>query len=275
MKSAATRPTVNLRRAYLESRYGQLHVRTAFPSTGGFDEKTPLVLLHECPHSSRGFIGFLSGIATDRSVYAADTPGYGESDPPPARPSIADYAAAIGDFLDNLRLRTVDVLGYQAGAAIAVELALARPAAIRKVVLAGLPLCTPAERARFEAAPYPAAPAADGSHLGAEWQRAAAEPAPGRGLAELAAEVAAALAPGAGAAAGLHALFAWPGAERLPGLSQPTLVMRPRDAAWEAAGRARPLVPRATWEDLPELGAGLFAVAPEDIAGRVRRFLDR
>ena len=28
----------------------------------------------------------------DRSVYAPDLPGFGNSDPPPARPGIADYA---------------------------------------------------------------------------------------------------------------------------------------------------------------------------------------
>lgn len=275
MKSAATRPTVNLRRAYLESRYGQLHVRTAFPSTGGFDEKTPLVLLHECPHSSLGFVPFLPEIATDRSVYAADTPGYGESDPPPARPTVADYAAAIADFLDNLRLRQVDVLGYQTGSAIAVELALARPAAIRKLVLVGIPVHTAEERARFEARPYPGPSVADGAHLLAEWQRAQAEPAPGRTLPQLAAEVADALKSGPAAAWGERAAHEWPAAARLAKLAPPTLVMRPRDALWEATARARPQLPQASWEELPDLGAGLFGVAPADLAGRVRRFLDR
>lgn len=134
-KPAAAAPVVNLRRAYLECRYGQLHVRTAFPSTGGFDEHAPLVLLHDCPRSSREFVPFLPVIATDRSIYAPDAPGYGSSDAPRNAPAIADYAAAIGDFLDNLRLRHVDVLGHGTGAAIAAELALQRPAAVRKVIL--------------------------------------------------------------------------------------------------------------------------------------------
>ena len=139
-KSASRRPAINQRRAYFECRYGQLHVRTAFPSTGGFDELTPLVCLHESPRSSAAFGAFLPAMATDRSVYACDTPGYGESDPPPTAPSVADYAAAIGDFLDGLRLRETDVVGTGTGAAIAVELALARPEVVRRLVLAAPPL---------------------------------------------------------------------------------------------------------------------------------------
>ena len=48
-----------------------------------------------------------------------------------------DYAAAIGDFLDSMRFRQIDVLGYQAGSQVATELALARPKQIRQVVLVG------------------------------------------------------------------------------------------------------------------------------------------
>jgi Tol biopolymer transport system component len=32
---------VRTRRAYFDCRFGQLHVRTAFPTTGGFDEMHP------------------------------------------------------------------------------------------------------------------------------------------------------------------------------------------------------------------------------------------
>ena len=35
--------TVHQRKMYVDCRFGQLHVHTAFPSSGGFDELTPLV----------------------------------------------------------------------------------------------------------------------------------------------------------------------------------------------------------------------------------------
>ena len=81
--------------------------------------------LHKSPLSGRVFERFLSVAGRDRSVYAPDAPGCGESDPPLSRPAIADYAGAIGDFLDSMRFRQIDVLGQQSGALIAAELAIA------------------------------------------------------------------------------------------------------------------------------------------------------
>src|SRR5580658_11317878 len=75
--------TVRTRRAYFDFKYGQLHVRTGFPGTGGFDEQVTLICLHSREGSSRSFARFLPEIATDRSVYAPDLPGFGESDAPP------------------------------------------------------------------------------------------------------------------------------------------------------------------------------------------------
>jgi pimeloyl-ACP methyl ester carboxylesterase len=274
-KPVASRAVVNLRRAYFECRYGQLHVRTAFPSTGGFDERTPLLCLHAGPGSSRSFAAFLSAMATDRSVYAADMPGCGESDPPPAQLTVADYAAAIGDFLGNLRLRHVDVLGYHEGAAIAAELAIGQPALVRKLVFAGVPLYTRAEREAFTARPYPQPPTMDGSHWLAEWQRRLAGKGPGMSLEQLATGFADTLHNGLNAGWPVRAAYAWAGHERLPLVAQPVLVLRPRDDLWEPTLRAERLLGSAHWQDLGEFGAGLFEVAPEAVAARVRKFLDR
>jgi pimeloyl-ACP methyl ester carboxylesterase len=148
---------VNLRRAYFDCRYGQLHARTAFPNTGGFDERTPLVLLHDAAGSSRTFAPLLPILGTDRSLYAADTPGCGESDPAPPSASLADHAAAICDLLDGLRLREVDLLGYDAGSAIAAEVAIARPRQVRRVAFVGLPVPAVAERTASAPQARPAA----------------------------------------------------------------------------------------------------------------------
>ncbi|MGH8276361.1 MAG: alpha/beta fold hydrolase, partial [Steroidobacteraceae bacterium] len=129
-----------VRRGYFEFRYGQLHVHNAIPPGGGFEEGTPLLCLHGSPGSGRVFSGFLPLAGRDRSVYAPDLPGCGESDPLPRTPGVADYAAAIGDFLDNMRLRHVDVLGHGAGAVLAAELALSRPGQVRRLVMVSVPL---------------------------------------------------------------------------------------------------------------------------------------
>jgi len=132
--------TVHLRKMYIDCRFGQLHLHTAFPSSGGFDELTPLICIVPAPLTGRVFKPLLATLGKDRSVYAPDMPGSGESDAPTAFPTLTDYAAGLVDLLDSLRLRQVDVLGYQAGSLAALELALARPTQVRKVMMVGIPL---------------------------------------------------------------------------------------------------------------------------------------
>jgi pimeloyl-ACP methyl ester carboxylesterase len=195
------------------------------PPGGGFEEGVPLICLHGAAASGRMFREFAVLVGRDRSVYAPDLPGCGESDAPPHAATAADHAAAIGDFLDSVRLRQVDVIGQGAGAVVATELALTRPAQVRRVVLASLPLSA--------GAAHGSAPAAD---LG------------------LAAEQ-------------------YPLRERLGRLSQPVLVLRPKDEWWDAAAGVRSALPAARILDLPEQGADLFHAGPARVAEAVRGFL--
>ena len=216
-----------VRRGYFESRYGQLHVHNAIPPGGGFEEGTPLICLHGTHGSGRTFKGLLALLGRDRSVYAPDLPGYGESDGPSEAVSAADYTAALGDFFDNMRLRHVDLLAHGAGSVLATELALARGQQVRRVVLVSVPL-------------GPARPQAGAS-------------APGDDLA---------------AAAAAYALR-----ERLGRVSQPLLVLRPRDQWWDATARVRETQPAARVLDLPDQGPDVFRSAPGAVADAVRGFL--
>ena len=132
--SPAPELAVRTRRAYFDCAFGQLHVRTAFPTTGGFDEQVTLVCLHSSEGSSRSFARFLPEIAADRSVYAPDLPGFGESDAAPTL-SPADAARAVGDLAADLRLRKIDLVGVRFGAAVALDLGSARPELVRRLVL--------------------------------------------------------------------------------------------------------------------------------------------
>jgi pimeloyl-ACP methyl ester carboxylesterase len=271
----ATAPIVHVRRAYVDSRFGQLHLTTAFPSGGGFDELTPLVCLHQSPASGRVFAKLLPLLGRDRSVYAVDTPGFGQSDAPRTQPSIEDYAAAMGDFLDHMRLRTADVLGYHTGSAIGTQLALDRPQQVRRLVLIGTPLFTPAEREAFLARPWPLPPRDDGSHVVEEWRRTLERRGPGVSIVELTASFAEKLRNGERAWWGASAAISYPMQERLPRIKQPTLVLRPHDDLWENTLRVRKLLPHAPILDLPDVGFGLFDMAPVEIAGYIREFLDK
>ncbi len=137
-----------VRRGYFECRYGQLHVHNAIPPGGGFEEGTALLCLHGTGQTGRVFQRFLPLLGRDRSVYAPDLPGCGESDGAATRLGVVDTATALGDFLDNMRFRQVDVLGYQSGSLVAAELAVARPQQVRRVVMLGVPASPEAERLR-------------------------------------------------------------------------------------------------------------------------------
>lgn len=142
--SKVSSPTiaVRTRRAYFDFQHGQLHVRTAFPTTGGFDEQVTLFCLHGGQSSSRCFATFLPEIADVRSVYAPDLPGCGESDPSP-NASVSEAASAVSDLARDLRLRQIDLYGMNTGAAVALELAAAKPDLVRRLVLVGIPTADP------------------------------------------------------------------------------------------------------------------------------------
>jgi len=267
--------TVHLRKMYVDCRYGQLHLHTAFPSNGGFDELTPLVCIHPGPLSGNVFRALLSDLGRDRSVYAPDLPGCGESDAPESPPSVADYAAAVGDLLDTLRLRQVDVLGYQAGSLAAAELALARPEQVRRVVLAGVPVFDAREREAYNARPWPGKPREDGAHLVEEWQRIRRSCGAAAPLSRLGEDLASALRAGDAAAWLPSAAANYAAGERLPLLRQATLVLRAKDEFWDMTARADALLREARRVDLEGHNGGLFDTGAGDVARYLREFLDR
>jgi pimeloyl-ACP methyl ester carboxylesterase len=231
-----TKEEVRVRRSYFDCRFGQLHVRTAFPPSGGFDEHTTLLCFHSSAAAGRAFHQFLPQIALERSVYAPDAPGCGESDPAPGKPSIADYAAAMVDFIETMRLRQVDVLGHGVGSLVAAELAVLRPEQVRRAILVSVPVHSASER---QAPPASTVPHGD-SRL-ADYADAARRYAAN---------------------------------ERLPLMRQPTLVLRPRDESWEATLQARPLIRGVRVIDMADCDGRIFETAPEPVARHARAFLN-
>jgi pimeloyl-ACP methyl ester carboxylesterase len=225
-----------LRRAYFECRFGQLHVHNAIPAGGGFDELTTLVCLHASSGPGRAFVELSRILGMGRSIYSPDTPGCGESDSPSRQPTIAEYAAAIGDFIDAMRFRRVDLLGVHSGAAVAAELAIARPQVVRRVVMVGAPVLDADERRSYRDLSAP-----EGTPRGALWARAA--------------------------------IIDWDADQRLPLLKQPLLVLRPHDNFWQAGGRVTRLLPGARVVDLPDQDRQLVEKAPELVARHVTAFL--
>jgi pimeloyl-ACP methyl ester carboxylesterase len=225
-----------LRRAYFECRYGQLHVHNAIPAGGGFDELTTLICLHASDTTGRSFLELSKLLGNSRSLYSPDTPGCGESDAPPKPLSVAGYASAIGDFLESMRFRQIDLLGVRSGAAVAAEIAISRPKVVRRVVMVGAPALDDTERKSWRDLSAP-----EGLEPGALWARAS--------------------------------IIDWKARERLPLVKQPVLVLRPKDQFWEAGGRVAKLAPDAKVVDLPDQDKRLLETQAALVAKHLTGFL--
>jgi pimeloyl-ACP methyl ester carboxylesterase len=156
-----------LRRAYLDGPFGQLHY--AEQGAG-----RPVVLLHMSGFDHTQFARVLPLLAdAGLRAIAIDLPGFGTSDPPPAAPSVPDYAAAVLALVDALTLEPAVLVGSHLGAQIATEVAVTRPDAVERLVLVGPMPTTPQDRAANQAlieAEKHATIAPDGRHLTEMWQ---------------------------------------------------------------------------------------------------------
>jgi pimeloyl-ACP methyl ester carboxylesterase len=188
---------------------------------------------------------------------------------------MADYAAAVGDLLDTLRLRQVDLLGYHAGSLVAAELALARPDQVRRVVLAGVPVFDAREREAYQSRPWPPRARDDGAQLAEEWQRIRRSRGPSATAARVAADLGRALRAGEAASWLPSATAGYGAGERLPLLRQPVLVLRARDELWDMTARADALLREARRVDLEGHDGGLFDTGAADVARYLREFCDR
>jgi pimeloyl-ACP methyl ester carboxylesterase len=225
-----------IRRAFCDLSDRQLHFRTR-DGAG-----VPIVALHALPGSARQLEPVIAAL-DGRRVIAPDLAGLGDSDPhPDPAPQIADHARDMLALIDGLGLGTVDLYGTHTGAAVAVEMAIAAPDRVRRIVLDGMPLWEPDE-ARELFAHYPAEVELDldGGHLLRmhnvcrdmllfwPWYDKRAQAMRGVGLPsprELHGWVIEAIKGMDAVPGGYRAGFSYPAASRLPLVSQPALYRR-------------------------------------------------
>lgn len=135
-----------IRRGFVDVAEGQVHYRHA--GSTGAQAPLPLVMVHASPGSARLLEPLIGALAARRRVVAADTLGNGDSSPPEGRaPDIGYFADAHVRALDGLGMGRFDLYGTHTGANIALEIAIAHPRRVNRLILDGVSLYSAEERA--------------------------------------------------------------------------------------------------------------------------------
>ncbi len=286
--SATLSAGVAIERRYVDGPYGQIHMRIARPSDSARETQPPLACFHFSPGSGRMYEPLLPYLATDRLVMAFDTPGYGNSDPPPEQPWISDYAAALADAIRQITdAPKIDVMGQLTGSLTSIELAVTRPDLVRRVVLSRAPVFTEETRVNGVAemkrrhAERIADPAA--RHIGERLARGLGRLGEGDPPERYLGAFIDSLLPGHNWVYGEVAAFSYRADLNMPRIIQPTLFITWIEDDAEDGGdfgglsewtRGRDIIPNVTPLNITGLGRWPWQEHPEVIAGHVRGFLN-
>jgi pimeloyl-ACP methyl ester carboxylesterase len=239
----------------------------------------PLLLLHQTPRSWDEFRAALPLLGRHYHAIAMDTVGFGDSDALPAgADSIEAWAACAFDLLDALGVAKVVAVGHHTGAAIAIEMAAARPERLRALVLSAPPFVDAARRA---AAPTKkvideVSADSDGTHLLELWRmRQPYYPADDTDLLER--FVVDALKAGRLAAEGHRVVGRYVMETRLPQVACPTLVISPAadPHAHPVAGKVAGAIAGAELIEVPGGMVPFPDQMPDVFAATTIGFLDR
>ena len=263
-----------VQRSYVDGRFGQLHVYQAGPEDDS--GQPPLLCFHMSPFAAVIYENFLAEMGRDRRAIAVDTPGFGNSDPPPQPPLIPDYAAAMGDVMDALELETVDVMGFHTGSKTCLEVARQQPERVRRIVMVSIAFWTAAERANREVIIKAPEITTDGSHLSDSWQAMVRWSMAGRTLAMIADSFYASQLNPAITHWGHQAAYQYDVEEAAAAVNKPILLLNPEDDLVEQTPRFQPLMrhPDSRMVDLPGWAHGFLDLKTAETAELVRDFLD-
>ena len=154
---------------FIDIGQGQVLLRHA-----GAARQPCVLLLHDAPGTGARIEPLMLELGRHLRVLAPDLPGCGGSTALPEGTALAAYADAVADTLAVMRQGVADapvcVYGIGIGATLALLLAERHPQSVASVVLRGLALPDPAQRAELEQryAP-PITLQADGSHWYRTW----------------------------------------------------------------------------------------------------------
>jgi pimeloyl-ACP methyl ester carboxylesterase len=242
---------------------------------GAHGTRSPLLLLHPSPLSGYVYENLMAEMGRDRYVVAPDTPGFGMSDPPTSPPEIGDYAAAMLEFIAELGLGVVDVMGYHTGSLTAAEMALQANDVVRKIAIISATVFTPEETEQFKRqyAPKPIPERIGAISPGWKTFRESfwrMEPSDHRALnIYLEGRRNPDWSPW-----GHRAAFNYDISAALKKITHPVLVLNPEDDLWQYTPRAKSLLRNGRVHDLPGWTHGFLDAETGAVARLLREFLD-
>jgi pimeloyl-ACP methyl ester carboxylesterase len=266
---------------YLTVSWGQAHRLQSLPADPRGEAATagaapPLYALHGTAYSGRTFAPLMTELP-GRRIVALDTPGYGGSTRPSEPWTVEQYAEALSEAISAGGERQVDLLGYHTGALLALQVAAARPALVRRLVLIGAPYFPDPEarsawRAKL-AEPMRLTERLD--QFEERWDFLVAGRAPGASLEQ-------------GFAHFVDELRAWPygfwaheaaftfdPSACVAQVRQPTLVLVPDTPLAEPSRQLARRLTDAQVVELPHLSHGVLDIAAPDLAHAIEPFLSR
>ena len=268
-----------IHRAYVDSRYGQLHYRIAAPASP--TAAPPLVCFHQTPSHGGDWAPVMPALGDQRIVIAVDTPGYGMSDMPPAPIGIEDFGDIMAQFMGDLTRQGVapggpfDVMGFHTGSLIATELARTRPEQVRRAVLFGL-AAYPADAREAKLAGllqnFPP-PGDDLSHVEKLWATIGQLSDPRMSAEDKHVSMAECLRLGKRMPWGYIAVYRYDFLGAMAQVEQPVLVMNPEDDLNAVTAATAHLFRNGTRFDLPGVKHGVLSIEHDRVVERIEAFL--
>jgi pimeloyl-ACP methyl ester carboxylesterase len=131
-----------------------------------------LLMVHQSPRSSAEYEPLMRQWAEHFTCIAPDTPGFGQSDPLPGTPEIADFADALCETMDALGIGPCPAYGFHSGGIILVTALKRHPQRFRALAVGGYAIWNAEEMRIFGERYLPEfVPQPYGEHLAWLWNR--------------------------------------------------------------------------------------------------------